>query len=126
MSTALIALAVTVYAAADLYAARLLYGHMRARAIDRHVARYTGEPFKRGPEQALRAARTWYAETDRPFFMVGAVAGAALWPLVLLGAGAARWLDTTPVRARGELEAERAQQAARIQELEAELGIDRR
>lgn len=114
MTLLLIILASAAYAAADLYAARRLYGTWRARAID-NAPRYQGDPVR------------WFNDCDRPFYIAGALAAALAWPLVLaawwLARAAGRFFDDTPIRSRHELEAERREQAARIRQLENDLGI---
>lgn len=109
MADLITTLAVTAYIAADLWAARRLYGTWRARSIDK--ANWCSDPVER------------FNEVDRPFVMMAAFAGALAWPITLVCWGMYRWFDGTPVRSRRELAVEREAMARRIRELEAELGI---
>lgn len=96
-------------AVADLFAARYLYGRMRAHAID-------SSPLDR--HTALR-----HAHEDRVFRMTGAFMLAFIWPLALLGLGLYHFMLTTPVRSQYELEAEADALERRIRELEKELKL---
>jgi hypothetical protein len=95
----LITLAAVAYAAADLFAARFIYGRLRAAEIDKYSEAewYYGDPVER------------FNDYDRPFMAGVAVVLALIWPVT--GAGwlllmAARclthFLDGTPVKSRYE------------------------
>jgi len=107
---ALLALA---YLAANLYAARTVYGRLRARAINkwRSNALYKDKP-------------VWaFNEFDRGEVIIGSVLAAVFWPVALIGWGVARFVTHNPPQSRAELETERDRMAARIRDLESELGI---
>ncbi|MFC9287247.1 hypothetical protein [Streptomyces sp. NPDC057052] len=123
MTTLLTVAGILAYAVADLYAARHLYGRWRARKIDKEFKRTSIIYGRRSDEERLREAHRYWAETDRPFVMVGALAAATAWPLTLAALVLARWMDSAPTRASAELQADRDQMARRIAELERELGI---
>lgn len=95
---------VAAYTVADLFAARYLYGRMRAHGID-----------KDGPER--------FNEVDRPFVKLGALLLAFAWPVSLLCLGVARFMDTTPVRSQHEIKAEADAMTRYIRELEKELKL---
>jgi hypothetical protein len=116
----LITLAAVAYAAADLLAARFIYGRLRAPKIDHYSAAewYYGDPVKR------------FDEYDRPFMAALAMALALIWPATFAGwlllftaLRLARFLDGTSVKSRHELETERDAREQRIRELERQLGI---
>lgn len=118
-------LASLAYVAVSLPIARRLYGRWRARKVDEYFDR-NKRIYRRSGDELMAESLKDYG-VDWPFYMIGAVCLALTWPVVLpvwaVSVAAARWLDGTPVLARAELEAERGQLAARIQQLEAELGI---
>lgn len=114
------ALGAVAYLVLALYAARGLYGRMRARSVDNGNARLAclkGDAVER------------FNEYDRPFVFIAAVAGGLAWPVCVPGACAAvrlvRWFDRTAPKSSAELEAEHGRMRRRIQELERELGIGR-
>lgn len=109
MKALAITLASVGYGIADLYAARYLYGLMRARVIDNWKYTYT-EPVEGFNE-------------DRGLFMIAAFFLATAWPFTLAGFGLYRFMSTTPVKSALELKEERNAAQRRIAELERELGI---
>lgn len=113
--TVLIAiLSALAYTTVGLYSARHLYGQWRAREIDRWCRSYGSE---------LEGAIDNFGHFDKPLYIAAALMAATFWPITLLGHMVIRFLDSTPVRSRAEMEAESQRQADRIAELECELGI---
>jgi hypothetical protein len=109
----MIALLVTAaYIAANLYAARAIYGHLRAHAIDKRAEKEASRPadFREDPVQHFN-------EWDRVETIGGAILAAVFWPVALLGWGVIRFVTHDPPQSRAEM-------AARIRELETKLGID--
>lgn len=108
---------VLAYLIADLYAARHLYGRLRARAIDKRAARnaelrYTYyEPIKH------------FNEWDKGETVAASVLLAVFWPFALVGLGVYRFVTANPALSATELAAERDRMAQRIRDLERELGI---
>ncbi|MFE0101203.1 hypothetical protein [Streptomyces sp. NPDC059009] len=109
MTTLIISLSVTAYAVAVLFAARYLYGVMRARIIDGWTYTYTG------PIEGFNK--------DRGMYAVLAFLIAAAWPLTLAGLAVYWFMTTTPVRSQHEIKQERDAMAKRISDLERDLKL---
>jgi hypothetical protein len=108
----IVLLIAAAYLAANLYAARTIYGHLRAHAIDKRAEKEANRPadFREDPMQHFN-------EWDRVETVVFAVLAAVFWPLTLAGWGISRFVTHDPPQSRAEM-------AARIRELETKLGID--
>jgi hypothetical protein len=120
--TALIVAAIcAAYLAVALYAARSLYGRIRAHSIDVNRDRY---PLSYGTVEA--AVKSW-DELDRGPVMALAALCALAWPLaavvVPLGVLAYRFMSSTPILSQSELQARVAERDKRIAELEREAGL---
>lgn len=121
MTALLIASAALGHLAATLYIARHLYGRWRATDIDRNVTRRRAYS-QAGLHVHLIEARNSF-NVDRTYYMTGALAAAFVWPVTLAAIGIYRWLDSSPVQSATELEADRNRMAARLADLERDLGI---
>jgi hypothetical protein len=106
----LVLLIAAAYLAANLYAARAIYGRLRARAIDEHLR---DNPLLYKGKSAAEA----FNDLDRFEAIGGAVLAAVFWPVVLIGWGVIRFVTHDPPQSRAEM-------ADRIRELETKLGID--
>jgi hypothetical protein len=117
MAGALIVAACLMYMTAALYAARWLYGHWRARSIDK-LDCY--------PPTTEKAIENWN-DIDRGPIMGAAVLCGLFWPLTAiigpLGILVYRFLNSTPVLSQSELRDRLAERDKRIAQLEREAGI---
>lgn len=123
MITALIATLSTIaYLTVALFAARGLYGRMRAKSIGADIEH--GKTWRADP---LAHAVESFNEFDRPFALIAAIAGGLAWPACIPGvygmAWLLRWFDRTAPKSGAELKLEHDQMQKRIRELERELGI---
>jgi hypothetical protein len=100
----IVLLIAVAYIAANLYAARAIYGRLRAYAIDKRSST---------EHKPVEAFNEW----DRVETIGGAILAAVFWPVALIGWGVIRFVTHDPPQSRAEM-------AARIRELETKLGID--
>jgi hypothetical protein len=111
--TFIVLASVAAYVVVDLFAARYLYGRMRAKQIDH--GHNVGDP--------VNSFNTY----ERSYFMGNAFVLALAWPLTLplalLGPALHRFMVSTPVRSQHELKAEADALERRIRELERELKL---
>ena len=125
MLTDLIAwLAPFAYVGVALGAARTIFGHIRAYAIDANMCRCPALYRDYAPEDAY----------DRATTMFVSVCVALIWPAALawltlkltlkpLVRAYARWMRATSMQSRTEIDNERHAMARRIRELERQNGI---
>ncbi|MHA6764752.1 hypothetical protein [Streptacidiphilus sp. PAMC 29251] len=125
MISLIVAAVLAAYSAVGALIARRLYGRWRAASIDDYVASYSKIGSK-PPEVILADAVKFFDNHSRGDDQLGAFLNGLFWPLsvptITLMHLTARFLSNTPVRADSEIKAEHAQMAARIAELEKELG----
>jgi hypothetical protein len=121
MSAVIAGLLAAFQLATGLIAARRLFGRWRARNIDGTVARCS----MLGLDWALWSFEAYDRGTIAWLSLLGGLTWEITVPVMLLIAWVTRFLTSAPPRSRAELSAAAAQQAARIAELEQQLGIPR-
>jgi len=121
MTAVIVPACLLAYFASALFAARWLYGYLRARGIDANIRDY---PSLHGyGRDAGKAVREWN-RADRPPVILVAVISGLVWPAVVPAVAAGwllvRFLNTTPILSRAEMAERATRRDRRIAELERE------